>query len=96
MKARPRLRNRLARHHVTRIEYVASFPTNDRFSVWLGTDSDEQRDRLGTTGALLEDVREILLEVGFTPANLTGLRTFVQSRETVDRECGGSWRQWLR
>jgi hypothetical protein len=78
---------------VTRIEYVASFPDNDRFSVWLGTDTDRQRDQLGS---LLEEVRAVLLDVGFAPAQLAGLRTFVQSQETVDREAEGKWSYWLR
>lgn len=79
---------------MTRIEYVASFPENDRFTVWLGT--DRQRDQLATEDAMLEEVRAVLTDTGFTPGELTGLRSSVQSQETVDRECGGHWSAWLR
>jgi hypothetical protein len=82
---------------VTRIQYHATFGTSDDVSVWLCTDTDQQRDQLDTTtDALLEDVREIFVGVGFTPEELNGLRTFVQSQETVDRECEGSWFLALR
>jgi hypothetical protein len=95
-KARPRLLAQLAGHHVTRIRYHAAFGTSDGISVWLCTDTDQQRHRLDTTEPLREDVREILAGVGFTPAELTGLHTFVQSQETVDREYEGSWFLALR
>jgi hypothetical protein len=89
--ARARLIERFADHGVNRVEYVAAFPNQDDFSVWLCTQTDEQRNRLGATNPLLADVREVLENAGFPARQLSYLATITQSQETVDRDYEGNW-----
>ena len=88
--AKPLLLNRLGEHGVEQIEYVGAFP-DDAFSVWLCTQTDSERDAMGSPGPLLDAVRATLMEAGFTPDQVTGVRTVTQSQETVDRDYEGSW-----
>lgn len=81
---------------VVRIEVVAAFPEQDEFAIWLCTATDQERDRLGLDQPRIDQVRTILLEAGFSPNQLHGLVTTVQSQETVDRDYEGSWFYALR
>ena len=93
--AKPLLLNRLCEHGVEQIEYVGAFP-DDAFSVWLCTQTDSERDVMGSPGPLLDAVRATLMEAGFTPDQVVGLRTVAQSQETVDRDHEGSWDYAMR
>jgi hypothetical protein len=52
--------------------------------------SDRERDALGSPDPMLDAVRAIVVEAGFTPDQVTDLRTVAQSQETVDRDYEGS------
>jgi hypothetical protein len=86
----------LSGYGVVKIEYVAAFPEFEDFTVWLGTKTDTERDRLDITNPLHDEVRQLLANVGFTEAQLVKLRTTAQSQETVDRQYAGSWFYALR
>ena len=77
---------------VERVEYVAALP-DPKVWVWLGTDTDAQRDALATAPRLLERVRQVLANevVDIEVAGVT-----VQSVETVQRDYEGSWFYALR
>jgi hypothetical protein len=93
--AKALLLNRLSAQGVERIEFVAAFPQHE-FAVWLCTQSDRDRDALGSPDPMLDAVRASVVEAGFTPDHVTDLRTVAQSQETVDRDYGGSWFYALR
>jgi hypothetical protein len=95
-RARPRLIERFTHVGVVRIEYVAAFPEQDDFYVWLCTETDEQRDSLGIGDPLLDEVRQVLVEAGFTAGQVAHVRSTAQSQETVDRSYEGSWFYALR
>jgi hypothetical protein len=95
-RATPRLIERFNHLGVVRIEYVAAFPDQDDFSVWLCTETDEQRDRLGTEQPLLDQVRQVLRGAGFTARQVALASLTAQSQETVDRSYEGSWFYALR
>jgi hypothetical protein len=94
--ARPALLAKLAPEGVIRIEVVASFPHSDRFAIWLGTETDEQRNALPERNPCLDEVRSCLAESGFPAEQVSGLLTTAQSQETVDRDYQGSWFYALR
>lgn len=80
---------------VTRVQYVAAFPSLDGAWVWLGTATDAERDALaGTQPQTLAQVRLIAERHGFPPEQVNGVT--VQSEETVARDYGGSWFYALR
>jgi hypothetical protein len=80
---------------VSRIEYVAAFPSQDDAWVWLGTVTDAERDALaGSEPRLLSEVRLIAEGHGFIAQNVSGVT--VQSKETVARDFRGSWFYALR
>ncbi|GAA3761599.1 hypothetical protein GCM10022225_54120 [Plantactinospora mayteni] len=89
--ASPKLLAHFADRGVERIEYVGTFPEFDHFAVWLCTRTDAQRAALGTPDPAIDEVRQVLRQTGFTPAQLAGLGTTAQSQETVDRDHEGSW-----
>jgi hypothetical protein len=93
--AKALLSNRLSAQGVERIEFVAAFPRHE-FAVWLCTQCDRERDALGPPDPLLDAVRAIVVEAGFTPDQVTDLRMVAQSQETVDRDYEGSWFYALR
>jgi hypothetical protein len=75
---------------VSRIEYVAAFPSQDDAWVWLGTETDAERDALtGSEAGLFAAVRLIAEGPGFDAQKVSGVT--VQSEETVARDFGGSW-----
>lgn len=78
---------------VSHVEYVAALPDPDVW-VWLGTDTDAQRDNLAHADDLLARVRELLVSHGVVGVNATGVT--VQSAETVARDYEGSWFYALR
>jgi len=86
----------LANDGVVRIEYAAAFPHVDDFAVWLGASTDAEKDALPNKNPRLAVVRAVLADHGFTDDQLSGLRTIVQSQETVDRDYKGSWFYALR
>lgn len=94
--ARPELLRAFGPRGVVRIEFVAAFPELDDFAVWLCTNTDDERDRLGLDNPLRDAVRAILLKTAFSAEQLHGLMTTAQSQETVDRDCEGSWFYALR
>ena len=81
---------------VKRIEYVAAFPDLDGLAVCLCTDTDAERDRLGTSSPALADVQRVLREVGFQDSDIGQVLTTAQSQETIDREYDGKWFYALR
>ena len=90
-RARPDLVRAFADDGVHRIEYVAAFPVQGAFAVWLGTGSDAEAARLRARTELLERVASALHQAGFTSSELAELAVVVQSQETVDRDYAGSW-----
>jgi hypothetical protein len=85
--ARSAVRAEFAEKGVDRVDYVAALPDPDVW-VWLGTQTDAQRDALVTANNLLLQVRRVLAQevVGI---DITGVT--VQSDETVNRDYQGSW-----
>ena len=94
--ARQFLVSHLAPDGVVRVEFTAAFPDIDGFGVWLCTATDEEREALGTDNPRYGDVRQALIDCGFTAEQLTDLVTTAQSQETVDRDYEGSWFYALR
>jgi len=81
---------------VGRVEYVAAFPEQASFSVWLGTTTDAEAILVRGPLDLHERVHRTLREEGFDERDLDHLRVLVQSQETVDRDHDGSWSHALR
>lgn len=94
--AKPALMDALAFARVIGIEVVAAFPGSDSIAIWLCTSTDEERDSLPRENPHLDEVRAVLLEAGFSPAELAELMTVAQSQETVDRDYEASWFYALR
>jgi hypothetical protein len=95
-RAKPALLDALSVHGIGRIEYVVGFVEPYSVWVWLGTETDAQRDALPGDRPLLDRVRDAL-EVAGLPldqAHCEGVT--VQSQETVDRDYDGSWFSALR
>ncbi|MCE7007684.1 hypothetical protein LWC34_33410 [Kibdelosporangium philippinense] len=64
-KAEPRIIDGFASHGVIKLLVSAAFESNDWFSITLSTQTDEQRNRFGTTeNPLLAEVRAILMGAG--------------------------------
>lgn len=92
---KPELLRAFSELGVIRIEYVASFPSQDDAWVWLGTATDIERDALvGAERQMLSDVRVIAARHGFWAETISGVT--VQSEETVARDFEGSWFYALR
>jgi len=105
--ARERLVDAFSARGVTQVEYVAAFPDIDTFSVWLCTSTDRERDALGpgdwidpaidpahpvkVAEPVARRVRSVLLDCGFTEAELSKLGTVAQSQQAVDRDYKASW-----
>ena len=63
---------------------------------WAITDTDAQRDDLNGDAQLLEQFRQVLLQVGY-PAESVPLVGFAfESQETIDRDFGGSWYKTIK
>jgi hypothetical protein len=74
---------------------VIGFVKPYRVFVWLGTETDAERDSLPREPFVAE-VREILESVGLPRDEARFDGTVVQSQETVDRDYQGSWFYALR
>jgi len=72
------------------LDYVAGFAPPYDFAVWLQTETDAQRDALQADPGLEADVGAHLQDAGLWARDLLR-RVVVQSQETVDRDCEGSW-----
>ncbi|GAB3173691.1 hypothetical protein GCM10027059_45170 [Myceligenerans halotolerans] len=94
--ARAEILDAFASDAVGRVEYVSAFPDQVEFSVWLGTSTDAEADRLRSQSGVVVRVAEVLRRVGFRDAELAGLGVVVQSQETVERDCAGNWFYALR
>jgi hypothetical protein len=81
----------LAGHGVQHIEVTGGYDTFGAIELWLGTATDEQRDRLGSRDPLLSEVRAVLSASGIDDDVVTRVRTRTQSQETVDRDHDGNW-----
>ena len=95
-RARPHLLDLLAGHGVRRIEFVAGFVEPYSVSVWLGTETDAERDVLPVDHPFREAVRQVLDSAGLPHGQAQFNGTVAQSQETVDREYEGSWFYALR
>lgn len=84
----------LSEQGVQRIEFATAFEKPYDSSVWLGTNSDDQRDELLASPNLLADVQSLIARSGLDVSLVT--RATAQSQETVDREYDGSWFYALR
>jgi hypothetical protein len=95
--AKGRLPAAFAGSGVVRIEYVVGFVEPYEVSVWLGTQTDAQREALAQREGLHEEVAHALVACGIedTDAVFNG-GAVVQSQETVDRDYEGSWFYALR
>ena len=81
---------------LTRVEYVVGFIAPWGVHVWLGTDTDTERDRLLGRPRLNDDVASVLLDAGLERAGGAYGGVTVQSEETVSRDFEGSWFYALR
>src|SRR5687767_11844414 len=92
-EARERLIASFADRGVARIEYVAAWPDLAGVSVWRCTETDAERDALGSDNAAKTKVEAVLRECGLDDRDLGPglLVTTAQSQETVDRQYSGSW-----
>jgi hypothetical protein len=91
--ARERLIASFADRGVARIEYVAAWPRLAGVGVWLCTETDAERDALGSDNFAAAEVEAVLRECGLDDRDLGPglLATTAQSQETVDRQYSGSW-----
>ncbi len=94
--ATERLRAQFADAGVVHVEYVVGFVRPYDVSVWLGTETDTQRDKLATQPQLRESVSEVLAEVEMSDSDYVYGGVVVQSEETVQRDYEGSWLYALR
>lgn len=78
---------------VNRVEYVIAFSEPFKFWVWLGTESDTERDALGTDDTIDRRIRAVAQQSGVH--ELFQGSSF-ESQETLDREFEGSWFYRLR
>lgn len=85
--ARSAVRAEFANKGVDRVDYVAALPDPSVW-VWLGTQTDAQRDALASANDLRAQVRRVLAQE-VTGVEITGVT--VQSEETVNRDYEGSW-----
>lgn len=95
-RATPVLVERLGTNGVIGAEYVVGFVHPYRVFVWLITASDVERDALPEGCPFLDEVREVLDEVGLPTEDAYFDGTVAQSQETVDRDYNGSWFYALR
>lgn len=95
--AKPALLEALGQLGVVRIEYVVGFVEPYGVAVWLGTETDAQRDALSPVNPEIGTVRGVLQPL-LPDARYVGEinATAAQSQETVDREYRGSWFYALR
>jgi hypothetical protein len=61
--------------------------------VWIRTNTDKERDRLGENRALQQQLRGALLRVGYPLHAIPHVGFAFASQETVDRDFGGSRNQ---
>jgi hypothetical protein len=92
-EARERLFASFSHRGVERIEYVAAWPDLAGVSVWLCTNTDTERDALGSDNPAKAEVEAVLRDCGLDDRDLGPglLVTTAQSQETVDRQFSGSW-----
>lgn len=95
--AKPALCEELGHFGVTRIEYVVGFVKPYQVAVWLGTETDAQRDALSPINPEIDSVRRILKPL-LPNVDYVGEidATVAQSQEAVDRDYQGSWFYALR
>jgi hypothetical protein len=79
------------RWQLTRVEYVPAFSPPWMVSVWLGVETDEDRDRLLRHPDLGDEVAAVLARCGLHEAGGVYDGVVVQSEETVRRDYEGSW-----
>jgi hypothetical protein len=94
--ARGRLLAAFSEPGVDRVEYVVGFVGPYEVSVWLGTETDAERDSLARSEGLREDVARVLADCGLDRTDAVFGAAVVQSQETVDRDYEGSWFYALR
>lgn len=78
---------------VSRVEFVTAFSEPFQFRVWLGTSTDEERERLTEDASVMSRIRR-LAAVESLEDLLEGYSA--ESEETVDRDFQGSWFYRLR
>lgn len=83
-----------AQRGVSRVEFTTAFSPPFGSAAWLGTTSDDQRDRLLASSDLLSEVHAVLRRANRNLALIDGVTA--QSQQTVDRDYDGSWFYALR
>lgn len=83
----------LADKGVVRVEHVVAFSPPFDYWLWLGTDTDDERDRLKNDPVVVGLLRDLTRRHG---PNATFEGFTVESQQTVDREYEGSWFYRLR
>jgi hypothetical protein len=89
--AETRLSASFAGFGVARIEYVVGFVEPYEVSVWLGTETDAQRETLRRREGLHEEVGDALAAAGIDHTDGVFRGVVVQSQETGDRDYDGNW-----
>ncbi len=83
----------LAAKGVMRVEHVVAFSPPFDYWLWLGTSTDDERDRLMRDRSIVGLLRDLTQRHG-PKATFEGFT--VESQETVDRDYEGSWFYRLR
>ncbi len=60
-------------------------------AVWIEVETDAQRDALLNDKAFMDKLRALPAQVHYPADGRAEIGFGVASKETVDRECGGSW-----
>lgn len=60
-------------------------------AIWIEVETDAQRDALLNDKAFMDELRGLPAKVRYPAEGRAEVGFGVASKETVDRECGGSW-----
>jgi hypothetical protein len=60
-------------------------------ALWIATDKDWERDQLLQDSTLAADCHAALLRSGYPPDAVPHVGIAIESQQTVDRDCAGSW-----
>jgi hypothetical protein len=73
------------------ISFGATYVDPRYLAIWIQTRTDEERDQLAAKPALIEQIREALLKVGYPSLAVPKVSISFESQETVDRDYKGQW-----
>lgn len=59
----------------------------------IATATDKERNSMRAEPGLHQQLCNVLVQVGYPSDAVPGVHFRVESQETVDRDCGGSWQE---